>query len=153
MAATRSLDLEPRDAGRSSGRDTGRNSGREPRRWASDAGDGRREELGSRTAGHREEFGEGRRGAGARSGVTRARDEGRTRGAWSSHRRYAGAGRGRTPGSWSLDADSRTRGGTQIVERGEPGRGEERGARVELEPAPIGTLMRVGTLMQCGMGN
>ena len=158
----------------------------QPRRWASDVGDGR--DVGAPRA---------------RSGGSRARDEGRTRAAWISHRRYArgrgtrrgtqgrdeggrqsgtrggtardegrttareegrkdaGAGRGRTraryegwtPGSWSLVADSRTRGGTRIVERGEPGRGEERGAWVELEPAPIGTLMRVGTLMQCGMGN
>jgi hypothetical protein len=104
-------------------RDTGRNSGR---------GAGALElAVALRGRGTR-----GGRGApGARTGGMRAQDE------------------GRTPGSWSLDADSRTRGGTQIVERGEPGRGEEHGARVELEPAPIGTLMRVGTLMQCGMVN
>jgi hypothetical protein len=128
----------------------------QPRRWASDAGDGR-----------------DARAPRAHSGGTRAQDEGRTWAAWSLHRRYArgrgegrrGAGRGdgrrgarrgegrnggtrardegrtptrdegRTPGSWSLDADCQTR-------------DEGRNARRDAD-----SLIRAGTLMQCGIGN
>jgi hypothetical protein len=67
---------------------------------------------------------EGRREPGTRGG---------TRGAWSSHRRYAGRDEGRTWGAWNAGRDA---------------------GQVELDPTPcVGTLMRVGSLMQCGMGN
>jgi hypothetical protein len=83
MATARSLNLEQRDTGRNLGRDAGRNSGREPRRWASDARDGHREELGTR-------------------GGTQGGTRGGTQGHWSSQRRYAGTRRGEDAGHLEL---------------------------------------------------
>jgi hypothetical protein len=117
----------------------------------------------------------GRGPPGARTGGSRAWDEGRTRVAWSSHHRYVrGRGmRGGTQGRLELVAAVRgrgTRGGrgppgarTGGMRAGE-GRGEDVGileldadSRTRDEGRNVGrdadSLIRAGTLMQCGMGN
>jgi hypothetical protein len=70
----------------------------QPRRWASDAGDGRREELGSRTAGRREEHGEGRREGRGEPGGRTVGTRGGTRGGHGEPGARTGSTRGGTRG-------------------------------------------------------